>query len=199
MSKNCITHGKRDTKLYNIWSGMKQRCIDKNYSKFNYYGGRGISVCNDWITNFNNFYNWSIANGYKPGLSIDRINNDGNYSPLNCRWIERGNQNRNKRNNIFITAFGEEKTASEWVRDKRCLVGLNTILRRFRKNIKPEEAISKSVHALSTRKYGASGIRGVWYESKLGKWRARITKNHTSINLGCFENKEDAKNAYKFA
>lgn len=74
------------TKLYNSWRGMKERCNNPNYFFFNHYGGRGISVCRDWNT-FKGFRDWARANGYEEGLTIDRINNDGNYNPKNCKWV----------------------------------------------------------------------------------------------------------------
>ena len=72
--------------LYDTWTGIKDRCYNKNSQSYKNYGGRGIKLSKDW-ENFKSFYNWSIKNGYKKGLSIDRINNDGNYSPDNCQWI----------------------------------------------------------------------------------------------------------------
>jgi hypothetical protein len=76
-------------KLYSIYHNMKYRCFTATCHAFKDYGGRGITVCDDWIgeEGYTNFYNWSIANNYQEGLSIDRINNDGNYEPSNCRWI----------------------------------------------------------------------------------------------------------------
>lgn len=96
--------------LYNVWCGMKLRCNNKKDLHFKDYGQRGIKV--EW-NNFIDFYNWAINNGYKKGLSIDRIDVNGNYTPQNCRWANAKTQNRNKRNNHIITVYGESLPVSE--------------------------------------------------------------------------------------
>lgn len=82
-------NGLSSSKIYSIYHNMKYRCYNKNHPEFYNYGGKGIKVDNEWLgeNGFNNFYNWSIKNGYKEGLSIDRIDSDAGYSPDNCRWI----------------------------------------------------------------------------------------------------------------
>lgn len=82
--------------LYRTWKNMKQRCYNPNNKHFYTYGGRGIKVCEEWLTNAKSFYDWGISNGWKPRLSIDRIDNDGNYSPENCQWITIGENNIKK-------------------------------------------------------------------------------------------------------
>lgn len=108
------THGLTRTKIYNIWSGIKKRCYKENYVHYKNYGGRGITVCEEWKNDFINFYNWAIENGYKDNLTIDRINVNGNYEPSNCRWITIKEQQNNKRNNIFLTHNGTTKSIYEW-------------------------------------------------------------------------------------
>lgn len=83
-------------RLYRIWSNMKSRCYNPNASRYNRYGGKGIKICQEWIDDFMNFYNWAIENGYDDKKSIDRINVKGNYEPSNCRWETATVQNRNK-------------------------------------------------------------------------------------------------------
>ena len=107
-----------NTRLYDIWVNMKQRCFNQNDQAYQNYGGRGIAVCDEWKDDFQAFYDWSVSNGYQDGLSIDRINNDGNYSPENCRWTDRNVQNRNRRNNHKITYNGVTKTVVEWAEEK---------------------------------------------------------------------------------
>ncbi len=98
-----IKHGDSKTKLYSIWAGMKSRCFNCNTKKYKLYGGRGITVCEEWLQ-FKNFKEWALNSGYNPNLtkeeqSLDRINCDGNYEPSNCRWVDIKTQNKNRRLN----------------------------------------------------------------------------------------------------
>lgn len=81
------THGMTKTPLYRVWNAMKQRCATVGSQFYARYGGRGITVCQEWIDSFEEFHGWAMANGYTKGLQIDRENNDGNYEPNNCRWV----------------------------------------------------------------------------------------------------------------
>lgn len=105
-------HGMYQTRLYRIWNGMKQRCTNPKNKKYTDYGGRGIKVCNEW-NNFVVFREWAMANGYCDNLSIDRIDNDGNYEPNNCRWATSKEQADNKRSTRKITYKGEQKTFNQ--------------------------------------------------------------------------------------
>lgn len=116
--KNSIhrtTHGHTGTSLYCVWSGMIDRCNNTKSKAYSDYGGRGISVCDEW-NDSENFINWSLENGYKEGLEIDRIDVNGNYEPSNCRWVTRLVNANNKRNNVYIEHNGETKTIAEWAR-----------------------------------------------------------------------------------
>lgn len=92
-----LIHGLCDARIHRIWSAMKQRCYNPNATCYRNYGGRGIKVCDEWLHDFLKFKSWAEAHGYNDTLTIDRINNDGNYEPSNCRWITRAEQNKNKR------------------------------------------------------------------------------------------------------
>lgn len=101
------THGMSKTRIYQEWTSMKSRCKSYNSNSKNYYD-RGIFVCPEWENDFMSFYKWSIDNGYDDSLSIDRINNDDNYSPHNCRWISIQSQQSNKTNTIKVQYKGKE-------------------------------------------------------------------------------------------
>lgn len=110
------SHGKSDTQLYNVWYAIKQRCYYQKNASYKNYGARGIKMCDKWKDDFQAFYDWSISNGYKKGLQIDRINVNGNYEPNNCRWVSNYTNANNKRNNINFTYNGKTMTLKEWCR-----------------------------------------------------------------------------------
>lgn len=127
INNNFYKHGMYNTKLYQTWHNMKQRCFNKNSSHYKNYGGRGIKVCNEWLE-FMNFYNWAMSNEYSEGLTIDRIDVNGNYEPDNCRWVDNKTQCNNKRNNHLITYNGKTHTMMEWSR----LLNIKYDVLRFR-------------------------------------------------------------------
>ena len=107
-------HGGKGTKLYEVWCSMKRRCELPTLSSYKYYGGRGISVCNEWKESFIAFRKWAFENGYKEGLSLDRIDNNGNYEPSNCRWATMKEQCNNRNSNISITIGNTTKNLMQW-------------------------------------------------------------------------------------
>lgn len=109
-------HRQRHTKLYEVWKSIKQRCLNPKNKAYHNYGGRGITIFSEWINSYESFYNWSLTNGYKEGLSIDRINVNGNYEPNNCRWTTRKVQCNNTRVNKYFTINNETKSLSDWCR-----------------------------------------------------------------------------------
>lgn len=138
------THGFRTTRLYNIWSNIKDRVLNIKTFHYLYYGGRGITICDEWKNDFMPFYNWAMAKDYSDELSIDRIDNDGNYEPNNCRWTTQTIQNRNKRIQTNNT----------------------------------------------------SGYKGVSYNKKMSRYRAKINVNKKRIHLGYFQTAVEGAIAY---
>ena len=108
------THGLSKTRIYNIWCDMKSRCYREKDNHYSYYGGRGISVCDEWKSDFMSFYNWAINNGYQEDLTIDRIDFNGNYEPNNCRWATVDEQINNRRYNRMVTYNGKTQTLKQW-------------------------------------------------------------------------------------
>ena len=92
-----MKHGMCGTRIYDIWRDMNHRCYCKNLKNYKNYGAVGVMVCDEWRSDFLNFYNWAISNGYSENLTIDRINVYGNYEPSNCRWADRALQGANKK------------------------------------------------------------------------------------------------------
>ena len=104
----------KENRLRPVWRGMKNRCFNPNAPKYKHYGARGITVCDEWKEKYQAFFDWAMANGYEEGLTIDRIDNDGNYEPSNCRWVTRTVQNGNKRNNRYLEFQGVTRSIPEW-------------------------------------------------------------------------------------
>lgn len=175
--------GKR---LYNIWRGMKRRCYDSNQPGYKNYGARGILVCEDWYNSFEKFYYWAINNGYRNDLTIDRIDNNGNYTPNNCRWVSWEGQANNRRNNVNITLNGETHTLSEWCKLKglsyytvqeriKCGMSYNEALRPLEvKNRYSSININGEIHSLSEW----CKIKGLNYDAVL----ARIHRGYNVID-----------------
>lgn len=107
------THGLSNSNIYNVYKTMISRCCNINNKSYKYYGGRGISVCDRWLIGFEYFFQ-DMGGTYKQGLSIDRINVNGNYSPENCKWVTFEQQSRNRTDNVFIEYNGLVKTMKDW-------------------------------------------------------------------------------------
>lgn len=135
------THLLTNTKLYRIWAGIKQRCFNSNHKNYERYKGRGITMCEEWKDDFMSFYNWAIKNGYKNGLTIERINNDGNYSPSNCRWATREEQANNTSRNHFIVFHGEKHTIADWA--KKLDIGYKRLSNRINSGLPIEKCFYK--------------------------------------------------------
>ena len=112
MNRINTTHGMSRSKLYRVWESMKRRCDNSKTERYASYGGRGITYCKEW-SKFENFYGWAKANGYEEGLSLDRIDVNGNYEPSNCRWIPLKKQAYNKTNSRKVSYNNKELTIAE--------------------------------------------------------------------------------------
>lgn len=132
-------HGQSHTRLYKLWKGMRRRCNDKNNDRNNkYYVSKGIMVCDEW-NDFEIFMNWAYENGYRDGLSIDRIDNNKDYCPDNCRFVTMDEQRNNTSRSRFITFNGVTKTAIDWSRETG--VKYKTIISRLNRGLPPEEVL----------------------------------------------------------
>lgn len=113
------THGKSKTRLYRVWAGIKNRCYNQNADNYRYYGGRGISMCDEWRDDFEAFAHWAFENGYDEdappqACTIDRIDVSTGYCPTNCRWVGHKEQCNNQTSNKIIVYNGISRTMSEW-------------------------------------------------------------------------------------
>ena len=151
-------------RLYKIWCNIKTRCYNKNYHRYADYGGRGIIMCDEWRDDYYTFKTWAINNGYNDCLSIDRIDNNGNYCPDNCRWsnnIEQANKKRNSRN---ITIGDITHTMAEWARQ------YDIPYRIVQKRIdilgwEPLDALTRKIRTVKKRSSIKDGIHEKWLES----------------------------------
>lgn len=132
-------HGLSHTRIHSIWRSIKDRCYNPKNRHYKHYGGRGISVCDEWKDNFIPFYNWSLENGYEENLTIDRIDVNAGYYPGNCRWVSVETQANNKRNNKVFTLNGKTLTISQW--SKETGVKYGDIQNRLNYGYSFEEAI----------------------------------------------------------
>jgi hypothetical protein len=112
----CWRHGFSDSRLENSHIAMRQRCYNPKSVSYRNYGARGIAVCKRWIESPRSFYEWAVANGYRDDLFLDRKDNDGDYSPKNCRWVTKAQSESNKSTNRRIEYNGENLTIAEWTR-----------------------------------------------------------------------------------
>lgn len=112
IKKNTV-HSMSNTRLYNTWNNMKDRCFNPNSTFYSDYGGRGIKVCDEWMYVFQTFYDWAISHGYHEGLTIERVDVNGDYCPENCTWIPFELQARNKRNTLYVDFNGRKVTLME--------------------------------------------------------------------------------------
>lgn len=177
-------HNLSHTRLYKIYDHIKRRCYSKtDHSK--YYKDKGITMCQEWLESFENFYNWSIHNGYKDNLTIDRIDTNGNYCPENCRWASRKEQSRNTTRNIKLQGICQ----SEWCE----LLGVNELKVSYltlHKNFSLKEALKKE-YLLEKDKLLTDRVFNIPFDA-LDRYQAQanltlnklMNKNELLINCG---------------
>lgn len=129
------------SRLYTLWRALLLRCGNPKHEAYDRYGGAGVTICPAWQT-FAGFREWALANGYEPHLTLDRKDNDGIYEPGNCRWATAKEQARNRRNNVYLTAFGETRLLIEWSEDARCRVDVSKLRKRLHGGQPPEFAMT---------------------------------------------------------
>jgi hypothetical protein len=179
------THGGSKTRLYNIYRDILKRCYNPKFKHYQYYGGKGVSVCKEWIgeSGFINFRVWSMMNGYKDDLTLDRINGDGNYEPNNCRWVSMKVQNNNKKNNHFITINGETKTITQWSEEYNLEKGV--LQKRIRSGWEESELLKPSKNITAEKQSGEIGV--IW-NKKAQRWQVFIKRKY----IGCSSSLEEA-------
>lgn len=145
------SHGYSHHPLYGVWKSMKDRCFNPKATYFYLYGGRGITVCDEWKLCPDGFCEWGMVNGYILGLKLDRIDNNGNYGPHNCRFVTPAENNKNMRSNVWVTYQDKTMILKDWTRE----LGLDYDLihiRMKKQGLTFEQAINKPM-GIHSRKY----------------------------------------------
>ena len=141
LNKEVITkHGLIHHRIRSIYKGMKERCYNSHCKKFKYYGGKRIKICDEWLNDLKNFYNWAMINGYQDNLTIDRIDSNGNYEPNNCRWIDMKMQLRNTSRTKMITFNNETMCLKDWA--KKLKINYRTLQYRLSNGWTIEETLT---------------------------------------------------------
>lgn len=169
-------------RLYQIWHAMVKRCSNQKSAAYKSYGAKGVTVCQEWL-DVVQFVAWAEANGYADDLSIDRIDPFGNYEPNNCRWVTMDKQAGNRRRKQMYTAWGETKSASDWLADPRCNVGSRRLL-RHRVHIEGwghERALAtpKQTDPTSYVRRGEECTQAKLSNSQVDEVRAALTRGET--------------------
>ena len=150
--EKATTHGMSGTSLFNVWCAMHSRCLNKNNHSYGNYGGRGIRMCDEWMDS-STFFDWALANGYKEGLTIERIDVNGNYEPSNCKWITKAEQARNKTNSRIFEVDGVSASLAQLCENYN--IDYSTVYQRITKlGWEPKRALTTPVRKI--RKAGES-------------------------------------------
>ena len=151
-----FTHGLGKPDTFSHWVNMKTRCLNKNNVKYKNYGGRGITICDEWLS-FENFHYWTINNGFNKDLTLERIDVNGNYEPSNCTWITMEQQAKNKRNSKIITYNGLTMNVAEW--SKYLGLGRETVRERLKNGWSIKDALSPKKRSREGRWANGKPIR----------------------------------------
>lgn len=148
-------------RLHSIWSGIKDRCFNPNSPEYKNYGGRGITMCDEWSNNidgYDNFYEWAVRHGYEENLTIDRIDVNGIYEPSNCRWATFKEQQNNRTDNVYVIFNDKKQTIAQWAEELK--INENTIRARLRHGWTIEEAFSNKqrIGYRTAKKYEYGGL-----------------------------------------
>lgn len=148
------THGMSYSRVYKIWQNIKKRCYKKTENNYKNYGGKGVVMCKEWLNEPMCFIGWALKNGYKDNLTIDRINNNGNYEPTNCRWVTKYVQANNTSTNRYISYKDKTKTLAQWAKEYK--INRNTLRKRIESNkYSMHEALTNKFREKPTQKeYG---------------------------------------------
>jgi len=166
------SHKMTGTRLYKSWQNMKSRCYNPNDKRYERYGGRGIKVYDEWLNSSNSFIEWALSNGYKDTLTIDRIDNDGDYEPSNCRWVDSKSQANNRESNIVVEYNNQEFTITELAELKGLPPAL--LFGRYERGDRGERLIRKSGEDRDTQK----GTKNV--NNKISEEQAKLIKEKLS-------------------
>ncbi len=151
-------------RIWRVWSHMVCRCHNEKSDSFKNYGGRGISVCDEWRNDFSKFLDWSVKNGHDFSLTIDRINNDGNYEPSNCRWADKEVQSNNKSTNHYVVINGVKKTLTQWAKENG--LNINMVCKRIMRGMSDELAVTTPYFRKPPKRLQVI-LNGVVYSSHL--------------------------------
>lgn len=177
-----IHHGMKGTRLYRIYSCMINRCYNSN-DKEHYpnYGQRGIKVCDEWLNDNASFFDWAMSHGYNDNLTIDRIDNDGNYTPDNCRWVSTYEQNKNRSNSILVKYNNKTKTINEWINDLDLKLSYRTIQNRLiNLGWTPDEAFYTKSHEYKCKEKVIENKLRMWL-AKNGVYSFGVVKQKKTV------------------
>jgi hypothetical protein len=180
-------HGHSTSSFYKLYYGIKDRCYNSNNPNYKHYGGRGIIICDEWLNDFMSFYSWAMANGYKDGLSIDRINVDGNYEPSNCKWATQKEQVNNTRRNVLLEINGEVKNITQWTEEYNLKRGV--IKRRLELGWQGEDLVKPTEVKKAEFQ---SGVKNITWDRNYNKWSVALQENGKNKRIGYFLELDDA-------